>query len=45
MFCFVLLLDLSKDLSNDTNLCTRFRVDGIKVMSRGVSGGQASDKI
>ena len=29
----------------DSYLCTRFRVDGIKVISRDISGGQTKDKI
>ena len=34
------------DLIHDTHhLCTRFRIDRIKAMSRGFSGGQTSDKI
>ena len=37
------LLSLTRDLIHDirpSRLCTRFRIDGIKAMSRGISGGK-----
>ena len=41
-------ISLTIDLIHDTrpsSLCTRFRIDGIKAMSGGISGGKQKGKI